>query len=384
MANNFNLISSNSSLLSQVNGIRKNNSFPLLKLAENSTKQLDSNSSKILSESDSFQCKHTLNRSKSSIDIKLNHSEKYEYSRPKSGINFLKKSTKGNRDQLQVITPNMSSSNLISADIYGNKHSNVIAKENWVKIRNSTKIVKRSHSESKLTISKTTQSNYIAGKQTSNSSTSERAECQIVQKCIIQKSGPCDDTKNISIRMLTGAFSKIQSNLQHLNKHFDSKMLSENRDLSNLSEYSDSITASSSSSSEEEEEILPRTVSEKKEQLTDVSTFGVLNKTCPQFYAKMDNNVLRIYGNGTLAYPELLWDKCTTTNATCVLFENIEFDDITEIFPCLRIRFPNLERFIFSETNINKLGQLNVLSEIHYVSNMSYLVLIFIEKKIFT
>ena len=97
------------------------------------------------------------------------------------------------------------------------------------------------------------------------------------------------------------------------------------------------------------------------------SPTGILREQGPNFLAELEGRVLRLYGSGALKCTETSWEKGATATATTILFQYINYEDIVEIFPRLRVRFPHLENFVFVETNISKCSQLNALAELHQV-----------------
>lgn len=53
-----------------------------------------------------------------------------------------------------------------------------------------------------------------------------------------------------------------------------------------------------------------------------------------------------------------------------VKFNYVQFNDVAKILSKLKSRFPHAEHFIFKETNINLLGQLNALAEVQGLTSI--------------
>ncbi|XP_025834305.1 leucine-rich repeat-containing protein 49 [Agrilus planipennis] len=73
---------------------------------------------------------------------------------------------------------------------------------------------------------------------------------------------------------------------------------------------------------------------------------------------------LNIFGQGALRFIEKQWNVSKARDVTTVNFNYSNFNSIVGIFGKLKQRFPNIENFVFKETNIHCLGQLNALAEI--------------------
>ncbi|MFV0119389.1 hypothetical protein, partial [Staphylococcus aureus] len=55
---------------------------------------------------------------------------------------------------------------------------------------------------------------------------------------------------------------------------------------------------------------------------------------------------------------------------TTVRFNYVNFSGISTVLGRLKQRFPNAENFIFRETNINCLGQLNALADVQGLTSL--------------
>lgn len=103
------------------------------------------------------------------------------------------------------------------------------------------------------------------------------------------------------------------------------------------------------------------------------SSTGILREQGPNFLAELEGERLSLYGQGALRCTDLAWEKSMAAAATTARFQYINFDDIVDIFPKLRVKFPRLENFIFVETHLAKCSQLNALAELHQVLCLSAL-----------
>ncbi|KAK4306358.1 hypothetical protein Pmani_021816 [Petrolisthes manimaculis] len=100
------------------------------------------------------------------------------------------------------------------------------------------------------------------------------------------------------------------------------------------------------------------------------SNTGILREQGPNFLAELEGDRLSLYGQGALRCTDLAWDKGVAAAASTARFQYINFDDIVDIFPKLRVKFPRLENFVFRETHLAKCSQLNALAELHQVTSL--------------
>jgi len=73
---------------------------------------------------------------------------------------------------------------------------------------------------------------------------------------------------------------------------------------------------------------------------------------------------LNVYGQGALRFIDRPWNPAKAVDVTTVKFNYVNFTGLSTVLGRVKQRFPNLEHFIFRETNINCLGQLNALADI--------------------
>lgn len=73
---------------------------------------------------------------------------------------------------------------------------------------------------------------------------------------------------------------------------------------------------------------------------------------------------LNIYGQGALRFIDKPWNASKASDVTTVKFNYVNFNSVTGFLSKIKHRFPNGDNFVFKETNITCLGQLNAISEV--------------------
>ncbi|GAB0090671.1 leucine-rich repeat-containing protein 49 [Sergentomyia squamirostris] len=79
---------------------------------------------------------------------------------------------------------------------------------------------------------------------------------------------------------------------------------------------------------------------------------------------------LNVYGVGALKFIDKQWNMQKANDVHTVKFSYVNFNNISIMLNKVKARFPNAENFIFRETNINCLGQLNALAEIQGINSL--------------
>lgn len=79
---------------------------------------------------------------------------------------------------------------------------------------------------------------------------------------------------------------------------------------------------------------------------------------------------LNIYGAGAIKFIDRQWNTQKANDVHTLKFSYLNFNSIAPILNRIKIRFPNAENFLFRETNINGLGQLNALAELQGISSL--------------
>ncbi|KAI4486125.1 hypothetical protein M0802_012545 [Mischocyttarus mexicanus] len=73
---------------------------------------------------------------------------------------------------------------------------------------------------------------------------------------------------------------------------------------------------------------------------------------------------LNVFGQGALRFIDRTWDTLKAEDVNFVKFNYVQFNSVALILNKLKNRFPNVEHFLFKETNISHLGQINALAEV--------------------
>ncbi|XP_073841266.1 uncharacterized protein [Musca autumnalis] len=79
---------------------------------------------------------------------------------------------------------------------------------------------------------------------------------------------------------------------------------------------------------------------------------------------------LNIYGQGALRFIDKQWNPTKANDVHTLNFSYINFNNITAILSRIKVRFPHAEHFVFRETNIHCLGQLNALAELQGLTSL--------------
>ncbi|XP_035897265.1 uncharacterized protein LOC118505504 [Anopheles stephensi] len=80
---------------------------------------------------------------------------------------------------------------------------------------------------------------------------------------------------------------------------------------------------------------------------------------------------LNVYGLGALRFIDKQWNVQKACDVHTVKFSYINFNSITAILCRIKVRFVNAENFIFRETNITCLGQINALAESQGIASLT-------------
>ncbi|XP_051861332.1 uncharacterized protein LOC117572003 [Drosophila albomicans] len=79
---------------------------------------------------------------------------------------------------------------------------------------------------------------------------------------------------------------------------------------------------------------------------------------------------LNIYGQGALRFIDKQWNPAKANDVHTLNFSYINFNSIVCMLGRIKVRFPHAEHFVFRETNISTLGQLNALAELQGLSSL--------------
>ncbi|XP_050295004.1 leucine-rich repeat-containing protein 49 isoform X2 [Anthonomus grandis grandis] len=73
---------------------------------------------------------------------------------------------------------------------------------------------------------------------------------------------------------------------------------------------------------------------------------------------------LNVYGQGALRFIDKPWNVSKANDVTTIKFNYVNFNGVVGFLSKIKHRFPNADHFVFKETNIACLGQLNAISEV--------------------
>uniref|UniRef100_A0A1A9WLE7 Dynein axonemal assembly factor 1 homolog n=1 Tax=Glossina brevipalpis TaxID=37001 RepID=A0A1A9WLE7_9MUSC len=79
---------------------------------------------------------------------------------------------------------------------------------------------------------------------------------------------------------------------------------------------------------------------------------------------------LNVYGHGALRFIDKQWNPAKANDVHTLNFSYINFNNIITVLTRIKVRFPHAENFVFRETNIAYLGQLNALAELQGISSL--------------
>ncbi|XP_033611893.1 leucine-rich repeat-containing protein 49 isoform X3 [Fukomys damarensis] len=85
----------------------------------------------------------------------------------------------------------------------------------------------------------------------------------------------------------------------------------------------------------------------------------------------VDGDTLSFYGSGALESLDRNWSVQTAGMITTVSFIFIEFDEIVQVLPKLKMKFPNPLHLKFKETNLAMLQQFNALAQLRRIDQLT-------------
>ncbi|XP_024939948.1 leucine-rich repeat-containing protein 49 isoform X2 [Cephus cinctus] len=88
------------------------------------------------------------------------------------------------------------------------------------------------------------------------------------------------------------------------------------------------------------------------------------------YLVEIAGRCLNVYGQAALRFIDRPWDVAKAHEVNIVKFNYVQFNGIAMILNRLKNRFPNAEHFIFKETNISHLGQINALAEVQGLTSI--------------
>ncbi|XP_075821753.1 leucine-rich repeat-containing protein 49 isoform X10 [Microtus pennsylvanicus] len=89
------------------------------------------------------------------------------------------------------------------------------------------------------------------------------------------------------------------------------------------------------------------------------------------YLVELEGETLSLYGSGALECLDRNWSVQTASMVTTVSFTFIEFDEIVQVLPKLKMKFPNSLHLKFKETNLVMLQQFNALAQLRRVDQLT-------------
>ncbi|XP_073918015.1 leucine-rich repeat-containing protein 49 isoform X3 [Castor canadensis] len=86
---------------------------------------------------------------------------------------------------------------------------------------------------------------------------------------------------------------------------------------------------------------------------------------------EVEGDTLSLYGSGALESLDRNWSMQTAGMVTTVAFTFIEFDEIVQVLPKLKMKFPNSLHLKFKETNLVMLQQFNALAQLRRIEQLT-------------
>ncbi|XP_048185610.1 leucine-rich repeat-containing protein 49 isoform X2 [Perognathus longimembris pacificus] len=86
---------------------------------------------------------------------------------------------------------------------------------------------------------------------------------------------------------------------------------------------------------------------------------------------EIDGDTLSLYGSGALESLDRNWSLQTVGAVTTISFTFIEFDEIVQVLPKLKMKFPNPLHLKFKETNLVMLQQFNALAQLRRIEQLT-------------
>ncbi|KAM4826049.1 leucine-rich repeat-containing protein 49 isoform 4-T4 [Thomomys bottae] len=86
---------------------------------------------------------------------------------------------------------------------------------------------------------------------------------------------------------------------------------------------------------------------------------------------EIDGDTLSLYGSGALESLDRNWSLQTVGAVTTISFTFIEFDEIVQVLPKLKAKFPNPLHLKFKETNLVMLQQFNALAQLRRIDQLT-------------
>ncbi|XP_049827206.1 leucine-rich repeat-containing protein 49 isoform X1 [Schistocerca gregaria] len=97
---------------------------------------------------------------------------------------------------------------------------------------------------------------------------------------------------------------------------------------------------------------------------------GKIREQGGDYLIEISGQCLNVYGQGALRFIDRPWNSGKAAEVYTVKFNYINFNHIISVFGRLKQRFQNVENFVFQETNIHCLGQINALADVQGLTSL--------------
>ncbi|KAM4035813.1 leucine-rich repeat-containing protein 49 isoform 1-T1 [Anomaloglossus baeobatrachus] len=86
---------------------------------------------------------------------------------------------------------------------------------------------------------------------------------------------------------------------------------------------------------------------------------------------ELEGDTLSLYGLGALESLDRTWSVQTASSVNIISFTFINFEDIVQVLPKIRIKFPNVTHLKFKENNLITLNQFNALAQMRRLDQLT-------------
>ncbi|XP_072258403.1 leucine-rich repeat-containing protein 49 isoform X2 [Pyxicephalus adspersus] len=112
--------------------------------------------------------------------------------------------------------------------------------------------------------------------------------------------------------------------------------------------------------------------SEEKRSLDSVLSSAVQALSVVDSHlVELEGDTLCLYGLGSLESLDRTWSVQTSGSVNTISFTFIEFEDIIQVLPKIRVKLPNIMHLKFKETNLTTLNQFNALAQLRRLDQLT-------------
>lgn len=80
-----------------------------------------------------------------------------------------------------------------------------------------------------------------------------------------------------------------------------------------------------------------------------------------------------VTGKNSAKHIDKAWNADKVNDVTTIKFSCVAFNSLVPVFNRIKYRFPNVEHLVFSECDLNYLGQLNALADVQGLTSIEIL-----------